>query len=167
MVRLLPPSSLEDIAHVIQASIAPVFLLAAVGTLLNVLVNRLGRAVDRRRVLESRLAAAPADTRPIREELAIIARRVNAIYAAIVLAVLCALFICMLIALAFADAFLSLNLAKPLALLFVLAMLALIGSLVAFLREIFYAVRALPEHVEPSTTIMVDQAPASSSRSSR
>lgn len=166
-MSLLAPTNLEGIAHVIQAAIAPVFLLAAVGTLLNVLTNRLGRSVDRRRVLEGRLAGA-TDARPIREELALIARRVSAIYAAIVLAVFCALFICILIALAFADAFLSYNLAKSLALLFILAMLALIGSLSMFLREIFLAVRALPEHLDPVTTIMLEgEADQASTRSSR
>ena len=61
---------------------------------------------------------------------------------AIVLAVACALFICLLIAVAFVDAFLAANLAKLIAALFVLAMLALIGSLGVFLREIFLAVNS-------------------------
>ena len=39
--------ALGDIGHVIQLAITPVFLLTAVGTLINVLVNRLGRSVDR------------------------------------------------------------------------------------------------------------------------
>ncbi|MGH8764938.1 MAG: DUF2721 domain-containing protein, partial [Burkholderiales bacterium] len=41
----------SDIAHVIQLAIAPVFLLTSVGTIISVLVGRLARAVDRRRVL--------------------------------------------------------------------------------------------------------------------
>jgi hypothetical protein len=45
-----------------------------------------------------------------------------------------------LIAVAFIDAFLAANLARLMGALFVLAMLALIVSLVAFLREIFLAV---------------------------
>ena len=39
---------LSDISHVIQLAIAPVFLLTAVGTLLNVLAGRLG---DRKSVV--------------------------------------------------------------------------------------------------------------------
>ena len=49
-----------DVTHVIQLAIAPVFLLTAVGTMLNVLVSRLSRSVDRRRVL---VAALPANVR--------------------------------------------------------------------------------------------------------
>ena len=55
LFQLSPTKSLDDFSHVIQLAIAPVFLLTAVGTLLMVLTNRLGRAVDRRRVLEVRI----------------------------------------------------------------------------------------------------------------
>ena len=48
---------LSDVSHVIQLAIAPVFLLTAIGTVLNVLAGRLGRAVDRRRVLTAGLPA--------------------------------------------------------------------------------------------------------------
>jgi len=53
-------SAMGDIAHVIQLAIAPVFLLTAVGTLLNVLASRLGRTVDRRRVLVRRTTRGAA-----------------------------------------------------------------------------------------------------------
>jgi len=47
---------LPEIASVIQLAVAPVFLLTAVGTIIAALNFRLGRAVDRRRSLERRLA---------------------------------------------------------------------------------------------------------------
>lgn len=135
------PSSLNDIAHVIQLAVAPVFLLTGVGALLAVLSGRLGRAVDRSRVVEGQLPDLDqAALAGASEELALISRRTRLIYTAIALAVLCALLICVLIAVAFIDAFLAINLARFLATLFVLAMLALIASLLAFLREIFLAV---------------------------
>ena len=140
--QLLPTKSLDDFSHVIQLAIAPVFLLTAVGTLLMVLTNRLGRAVDRRRALEARIedGATDAVEARARSELDLIALRVAWIYRAIVLAVFCALFICFLIVLAFVDAFVEGNFAKGLAILFVLAMVALIGSLLALMREIFLSV---------------------------
>jgi hypothetical protein len=141
---MLPVTELGGIAHVIQLAIAPVFLLTAVSTLLMVLTNRLGRSVDRSRVLEKLLPdlAGEARAAPI-AELNLIARRIRLIYTAIVLAVICALFICLLIAVAFIDAFIAIDLAKLLGVLFVLAMLALIGALVVFLREIFLAVTSV------------------------
>jgi Protein of unknown function (DUF2721). len=48
----------SDIAHVIQLSVAPVFLLAGISGFLSVLSIRLSRIVDRARLLEDRLATA-------------------------------------------------------------------------------------------------------------
>ena len=136
--------TLGDIGHVIQLAITPVFLLTAVGTLINVLVNRLGRSVDRRRTLTASLSHVEGDVAAsARGELAFVQRRVRLIYTAILLAVLCALLICLLIAIAFVDALVSINLAQLVAILFVLAMLALIGSLALFLREIYLGVNTI------------------------
>jgi len=136
--------ALGDIGHVIQLAITPVFLLTAVGTLINVLVNRLGRSVDRRRTLTASLSHVEGDVAAsARGELTYVQRRVRLIYSAILLAVLCALLICLLIAIAFIDALIAMNLAQLVAILFVLAMLALIGSLGLFLREIYLGVNTI------------------------
>jgi Protein of unknown function (DUF2721) len=136
-----PFSSVGDVAHVIQLAIAPVFLLTGVGTLLAVLSNRLARAVDRGRVVEKLLPELAGEALSFaQEELDSLSRRTQLIYAAIVLDVTCAFFVCVLIAIAFVDAFLKVNLAHAIGTLFVLAMLALITSLIIFLREIFLAV---------------------------
>jgi hypothetical protein len=136
-----PVTSFGDITHVIQLAVAPVFLLTAIGTIIGVLSGRLGRAVDRRRVLEDRLRQlAPEQQGSARVELDLIARRVRLVYASIALAVFSALFVGMLIATAFIDAFLTMNLSRFIGLLFIASMLAFIASLVVFLREIFLAV---------------------------
>lgn len=144
-MRMMPfNAALGDIAHVIQLAIAPVFLLTAVGTLLSVLSGRLGRSVDRRRVLVAAmpdLAGGPAEK--ARGELAFVQQRIRIIYAAIALAVGCALLICLLIAIAFIDALMTYNLSRVIAVLFVLGMLALIGSLALFLREIYLGVNTV------------------------
>jgi len=149
-VTLPKEPHIADITQVIQLAIAPVFLLTAVGTLIAVLTNRLGRAVDRSRVLEDQLPSLQAtDGGAVRAELRLLARRIRLVYLAISLAVLSALFICLLIAAAFAGAFIATDLTRLVAVLFVLAILALTGSLVVFLREIFLAVTsarlAIPE----------------------
>ena len=43
---------LSTVADTIQSAIAPVFLLAGIGAILNVMVGRLARIVDRARTLE-------------------------------------------------------------------------------------------------------------------
>ena len=48
----MPIASSHDRVQIIQLSIAPVFLIAGIGTLLNVLTSRLARVVDRGRAIE-------------------------------------------------------------------------------------------------------------------
>lgn len=138
---MFPQTDINQITHVITLAIAPVFLLTAVGTLMGVLANRLARIVDRIRVLEDKLhEISLAELMPARAELDNLRRRLRLIYFAVACAVFCALFVGLLIIVAFIDAFLSVNLAKFVGLLFVMAMLAFVGSLILFLREIFLAV---------------------------
>ena len=135
---------LTNIARNIQLSVAPVFLLTAIGTTIAVLTNRLGRIVDRVRILEERMASIPAQGEAaIQTELATLSQRAKLINLAITLGTVCALLICMMIASMFIGAFLSLDLAVFVALLFVAVMLVFIGALLAFLREVFIAVKAL------------------------
>jgi len=130
-----------DIAHTIQLAVAPVFLLTAIGTLITALNNRLGRAVDRRRVVQERLRHAGDDeARESRRELATLARRSRLIYFAILAAVTAALLVCLVVAAAFVGALVSIELSKAVAVMFILAMCALVVSLALFLREIFLAV---------------------------
>ena len=138
---MFPQTDINQITHVITLAIAPVFLLTAVGTLMGVLANRLARIVDRIRVLEDKLhEISLEELQPARDELDNLRQRLRLIYVAVASAVFCALFVGLLIIVAFIDAFLSVNLAKFVGMLFVLAMFAFIGSLVVFLREIFLAV---------------------------
>jgi hypothetical protein len=45
-----------SIAQVVQAAVAPVFLLTGVATLFGILSTRLGRVTDRAREIETRMA---------------------------------------------------------------------------------------------------------------
>ncbi len=138
-------SGLSDIAHVIQLAIAPVFMLNAVGAIIGVLANRLARIVDRLRVLEESDFGLHRDAGLVSAEVAVLERRMQLVYVAIGLDVTCALMVGSLIALAFVDAFVRADLAAVIAVFFIGAMLAFIGSLVVFLREIFLAVRRFPQ----------------------
>jgi len=137
-----------EVFSVVHLAVAPEFLLTAIGTVIAALNIRLGRAVDRRRDLESRLArmTAEEEQRSAREELAVIARRIRFVYFAITAAVTSGLFVCLLIAGAFIGAVVGVSLSYTIGAMFVFAMLALIASLLLFLREIFLAV-STPRHV--------------------
>ena len=132
-----------DIGHVIQLAIAPVFLLTAVATIINVLVGRLGRSVDRRRALAAALPRLEGEIASIaRQEVEFEVQRIRLIYWAITSAALSALLVAVLISVAFIDAFVAWDLRKLVAIFFVAAMFALVASLAIFLREIFLSVNS-------------------------
>jgi hypothetical protein len=128
------------IAHAIQLAVAPVFLLSGIGAILMVMTNRLGRIIDRARVLEDRLNSASQEARTaLHADLATLSRRAKLISCAITLCTATALLVCTVIAVLFLSAFLRFDLSIPVALLFIAAMLAFFLGLLWFLREIYVA----------------------------
>ena len=140
-------SHLTDITRVIQLAVAPVFLLTAIATLINSLNARLGRIVDRRRVVQERLhTRAPGEAAAAVQEIRNLARRSQLVYHSIFCAVLSALLVCLVVAGAFLGALLGVDLARSVATLFIAAMLGLIAGLGLFLREVYLAVRTAAHH---------------------
>jgi hypothetical protein len=125
---------LSDIGHVIQLAIAPVFLLAGVGTMLVVLTNRLARLIDRTRVLQDRRQACSKEE--FFSELTSLMQRSYLINFAITATTSCGLLVCLVIAMLFLDDITNLPLGRYIAACFVFAMVALIAGFVYFLREI-------------------------------
>jgi hypothetical protein len=135
-------TQLQDISHTIQLAVAPVFLLTAISTTLGVLATRLGRIVDRARRVEARLGTSPADPASV-DELKLVARRARLIHWALTFGTTSALFVCLTIAVAFVGYLLEARLGGIMAALFVVAIVAYVGALLSFLREIFMAIATL------------------------
>ena len=138
-------SHITDITHVIQLAIAPVFLLTAIGTLIAVLNVRLGRNIDRRRLMEEELRGSTEnkqtdEQRARQRELRLLARRVRLIYFAMLSAGIGALLVCLVVAGSFVGALVAVDISREVAVLFILAMFAVIGCLSLFLREVYLAV---------------------------
>jgi hypothetical protein len=132
------------VAHVIQLAVAPVFLLSGVGVMLTVLTNRLARVVDRARTVEKAVAQAPATERAALEDnLQVLARRARLMNRAITLCTICALLVSLVIVALFVASFTAIQLAIPIASLFITAMLSFIAALLIFLREVFLAIGSL------------------------
>ncbi len=142
------PDPLSAVARVIQLSVAPVFLLTSLGTILGVLGTRLARIGDRARDLVERFADVPdarrADVRAALEKLAL---RRRLIQAAITFATLAALLVCVLIAMAFVGSIVHADYSHLVAGLFIAAMVSFIVALLAFLGEVMVAVRSVS--IEP------------------
>ena len=129
--------NLTNVAHVIQLAVAPVFLLTGIGAILSVLTGRLGRLVDRFRVLTE-----TDDALPIRQsrELTVLSVRAVWVHWAITLCTASALFVSLVIAALFVGAVLSVNPSRVVSALFIVAMTSLIIGLGCFLREITLSV---------------------------
>ena len=136
--------AVTTIAQTIQLSLSPVFMLAGIGALLNVLAGRLSRVVDRARVVEQ---LHPRSTGPEHDrhvwELRLLNKRMSVINAALVLAVSSAVMTCLVVALLFVAELVKLHIGTIVAVSFILAMALLISSLAAFLLEVRMSLNAI------------------------
>lgn len=135
--------NLITVSHVIQLAVAPVFLLTGVGAILSVLTGRLGRLVDRFRVLTETTRTLPANQ--VRE-LEIIALRAAWVHWAITLCTASALFVAIVIGALFMGAVININPSRLVSIMFIVAMTSLIIGLGCFLREISLSVHIFNMH---------------------
>jgi hypothetical protein len=137
-------TSINSIAHIIQLAVAPVFLLAGIGSLLNVFAARLARVVDRARQIERHLAAAQEEEdMPELKELEILDRRMAICHWAIGLCTTAALLVCLVVMILFVADIIAIKFAVPISLLFIAAMISLTCGLLLFLAEITIATRSV------------------------
>ena len=140
--------AVSTIAQTIQLSLSPVFMLAGIGALLNVLAGRLSRVVDRGRALE---ALHPRSEGPEHDrhvwELRLLDRRIGIINAALSLATSSAVMTCLVVAMLFVAELAKFHLGTLVAVSFILAMALLILALIAFMVEVRVSLRAI--HIRP------------------
>lgn len=132
------------IAQTIQLALAPVFVLVAIGNIMNILTSRLARVVDRSRELQARHAETDGDEHDmVVLEIRQLDRRITLIGVALRLLVLSGLTIGMTVAILFMQDFSSLDLQLVAAGAFLLAIGLLMWALLLFLRETQVAANAL------------------------
>jgi hypothetical protein len=141
MTSSIPVST---IANLIQLSIAPVFLLAGVGAILNVMATRLSRVVDRVRRLEAEFAGTSEILQKLaRAELGRLGKRMKLINWAITAVTAGALTVCLVVAVLFVGGLADSSVGNIIAALYVLTMVLLVAGLVLFLLEVRLASRNL------------------------
>jgi hypothetical protein len=137
-------AAITTIAHQIQLAVAPVFLLAGIAGMINVLAHRLARVVDRSRALEAEPPDDPEVERGLySEELRILDLRMRVVNASLSCCTSGALFVCVVVAILFVASLAKFAFGEAIALLFILAMLLLIAGLLLFLYEVRLATKAL------------------------
>ncbi len=135
----------HSIGETIQLSLAPVFVLVAIGSLLNVITQRLGRIIDRARHLEAEILSDP--DLPVaamaRDELAALSIRMRFSNWAVSFCSASALLVALLVAILFLIDLAGADASRAIAILFILAMSGVIIGLCAFLMEIYVATRTI------------------------
>ena len=132
------------IAQTIQLALAPVFMLVAIGNIMNILSVRLGRVVDRSRILQERhMATEGAEHDMVVREIRLIDRRIATIGKAIRLLVAAGLSVGLVVTLLFIEEFASVNIQIIVGAFFLLAVALIMWALLLFLRETREATDAL------------------------
>ena len=126
----------HSVFQALQLAVSPVILISAYGLLLLSMTNRLGRAIDRARLLV-REGAAKED------QITIITRRAGWIRSAIVFTSLALLAAALLVLVLFASIYLPLNIAPFVAVLFIGSVVSLVIGLCYFLVDIFGSLHAM------------------------
>ena len=137
---------LDSIAHIIQTSLAPVFLLSGVATLLNTLATRLARVSDiMRRVSEQLEAASPGSDKALLLQIRLkrLQQRNAVLIAAMVSGTVAGASTCGAILTLFVGALSDKGTAAVLFALFGIAIVCTTGALVAFLAETVLAWRGM------------------------
>jgi hypothetical protein len=135
----------ESLLPMIQLAITPVILITGLGSLLLTMTNRLGRIVDRTRILagQARTAAPGEERAHIESQLRILFRRAGLVRMAVSLAATSMFVSGLLVVAIFLSALLRIEVGFALLGLFVAAIALLLGALVYFLRDINQALHAL------------------------
>lgn len=138
-------ATVNDLAQIIQIVVAPIFMLTGIAGFLNVMSGRLGRIVDRARIMERRVHTIKNSDflEQSEKELKNLWRRITLINKAIGLCTASALFVCAVVVFLFLGGFWTVDLSEVIVTLFVVALFLLIFALLTFLKEVQLATRTL------------------------
>ncbi len=138
-------TNLPQLLPILQSSIGPVILISGVGLLLLTTTNRFGRMLDRARLLNQELGEelSPEKRAAIQPQIEILMRRAGILRTSITLGAFTVLLAAVLMLLLFLSALLQLELAGVVVGVFCVAQLCLIGSMIAFIRDMHLALAAV------------------------
>lgn len=141
----------NNLLPTIQLAITPVILITGIGSLLLTMTNRMGRVVDRTRILAGQARGARGDAMErahIEAQLRIMFRRAWLVRRAVTFATLSMFSSGLLVVAIFADVVMESGLAVFILGLFALSIACLLVGLGFFLRDIHLSLSALGLEVE-------------------
>jgi len=156
-------TSVHQFVPVLQTAVGPMILISGIGLILITLSNRLGRIVDRSRILSSRLPSAnEAERAVLTAQLRISWERGRIIRLSLALVIASALFSAVLIITLFFSALWEFHDAWLIGGLFVLSMASLCASLVQFIHDINRSLMGLRQELNLDGVAAGEQSPVKS-----
>lgn len=141
-------TGVDEIAHVIQIALTPVFLLSGIASLLGVFSTRLARVADRVHAVSDKLeGASPEGRAELQRRLAFLQRRSHLLDAAVILSAVGGAATCMAAVLLFVGTLRNDAVVAALFAAFGFALLCTVGALSMFLIEMLMASRGIRDQV--------------------
>lgn len=134
----------HSVFQALQLAVSPVILISAYGLLLLSMTNRLGRAIDRARLLVREGAAKD-------DQIAIITRRAGWIRSAIVFTTLALIAAGLLVLVLFASIYLPFNIAPVVAVLFIGSLVSVVIGLGYFIADIYGSLHAMQAELQEAS----------------
>lgn len=139
----------QTLVLILQTSTVPVVLISGIGLLLLSMTNRLGRPIDRIRLMTPSLeTATPEDRKLIMDQISILMKRARNLQRAILLATTSIFLVAMMIIGLFLNSWLLLNIEILIAVFFAVSMVCLVLSLVLFLWDISLSLNSIDIEVK-------------------
>lgn len=146
----MPP--LSQLVSTLQLAIGPVILISGVGLLLLSFTNRFGRLLDRARLLNRELQSETAQLPKLRYQIAVLYKRANILRFSILLGAITVLMAACLILGLFLGVLLKVELNWAIITIFCISQLTLIGSIIAFIREMNLSLTAFRVEIGEAQT---------------
>ena len=145
----------QDVLPIIQLAITPVILMSGIGAVLLSMTHRMGRIVDRVRILSGQVRQEKNadEVTHLSQQLATMFRRARLMRFAMTMATMSVFVSGLLVVVIFVSALTRLELSGVVLALFVISVSLLLTGLASFIRDVFLSLRALGSEVDRSLAI--------------
>ena len=135
---------MQSMESVLQSSLAPAFLLLALSGILGLYSGRLGRIVDRTRLLEKQVELGMGQGLVGKtHELKLLKMRIEVVRKSILLGVVSAIWVCVVIGSLFVMGISDIPLGLPIAISFLISLFLFGVSLIFFIQEVRLSTQCL------------------------
>lgn len=137
-------SEINEVTKILQTSISPVVLISGIGLLVMSMTNRIARTTDRARALSKEIEkSSSSDKNNLKQQIKVLYLRSKLLMFSIGFAVMSIFFVSLLVISLFISYYLTLSISNLISFFFILSLIALILSIVLFIKEVSLSLKAL------------------------